>query len=172
MYSLIAEIVRFLVYMYFILLIVYGRRDRNVALLNLHVYDVGFAKDSIDIARVPDVYDFVQQLLDDQLFTEDALGNVLVLETGYLLSPIKLRQFRMRPQARCDVSYSSRIRCVDKSKLDRADYTPSWLDADLNGTYKDTEWSYNSGENFPSHLCRFFKSALLYLMTCCLSFQS
>ena len=81
MYSLIAEIVRFLVYMYFILLIVYGRRDRNVALLNLHVYDVGFAKDSIDIARVPDVYDFVQQLLDDQLFTEDALGNVLVLET-------------------------------------------------------------------------------------------
>ena len=158
MYSLAAEILRFLVFMYFILLIVYGRRDRNVGLLNQYVYERGgFSSADIAVTSPPDVYDFVQTLLDENLYSYDEDGNVLILETGYLFTALRLRQFRAHPNATCDLSWAPGIRCSRKDDLDRNSYQPSWagVDDSVNSTYAGTEWWYNSANNFPSYRCKY-----------------
>ena len=156
MHGIAWEIIRFLFFIYLVLLLAYSRVDSDVFYTKKYVQSFGINDDDANISRQTEIYDFVQGLIDGDVYhydrdTEGFFGDGRAI---YLQEP-RLRQFRTH-DAHCTTPKLAKlsVRCIEKFTTDYNEdvgrYREGW--SPYHETLNMTEWTYNfNSDEYPTY---------------------
>ena len=160
MFNILSELVRYIIFMYLILLMAYARRDKFVYYNNKFVANHNLTRvvTTRFVKTPPDVCIFLEQTITRGLYDADPDSDGFFDEGhAYFVQEPRLRQFRMLP-ASCmaPTVFRGSLKCVEKlgrggrgAELDTADYGESWNRHDL--SLNMTEWIYERGEFYTNY---------------------
>ena len=163
-FRILSELVRYIIFIYLILLMAYARRSKFVYYNNRFVKTHGMtsANAADSVTTPPDVYDYLEDVIENGLYavdvTNDNIKGFFNEERAFFLQEPRLRQFRMKPKS-CKAPKVARdtVRCVQKlghgdsrsGSLETGSFGEAWSEhvTPLNMT----EWSYNFDDLFADY---------------------
>ena len=164
MFRILSELVRYIVFIYLILLMAYARRDKHVYYNTRSVKAVGLtsADAAAAVSRPPDVYDYMLDVIASGLYASDMQNDVITgffnEQRAYFLQEPRLRQFRMKPKS-CEAPKVARdtVRCVQKlghgnsrsGSLETGSFGEAWSEHVM--SLNMTEWSYSFDDSFANY---------------------
>ena len=160
MFGILSELIRYVIFMYLVLLMAYAQRDNNVFYNNQFVANHGFNSEDVeDMVSTPlEILDFMEEVIENGLYDADEDSEGFFSEgRGYFLQEPRLRQFRMVPTS-CEAAdaLQGTVRCVQKlnrgnkleARLETGDYDEDW------SSYTQTNmtaWLFDHSKFYASH---------------------
>ena len=116
MWGILKEILRFVFFVFLVLLLAYIQRDPNQFYTNRLMKTIGFEHENIEsvVRTQADVWTFVSDVIDKGLIDENST-NFFLNERGIFMSRPRLRQWRIKPGLSCR-SFVPTVDC--KPRLD------------------------------------------------------
>ena len=174
MHKILSELIRYVIFMYLVLLMAYAQRDNNIFYNNQFVASHGFnLEDANDLVTTPpEVFDFVKEVIENDLYDADEDNEGFFSEgRGYFLQEPRLRQFRMLPKyCKTPKVFNGTVKCFLKldrgrrsAELDTADYGEGW--SNYSAALNMTAWMFSRDQSHATNRgdhnsCFFLKSCL------------
>ena len=156
MFGILSELIRYVIFMYLVLLMAYAQRDNNIFYNNQFVANHGFNSEDVEdiVTTPPEVLDFMEEVIENGIYYVDEDSEGFFSEgRGYFLQEPRLRQFRMLPKyCKTPKVFHVAVRCVLKldrgrrsAELDTADYGEGW--SNYSAALNMTAWMFSHDES-------------------------
>ncbi|CAH1779439.1 unnamed protein product [Owenia fusiformis] len=155
MNATIREIVGYVMFLWILLLIVYGQNDRKSYLMNKNIKDTLYKQKSFKLLSNYDtLWYWMNTTLFDLLYDDDFPGFIST-KAAYLVGAARLRQLRVK-QGDCFTSdIISGLKCsvgYSEEAMDKGAYGTGWLSLQPNTTDAEysSVWKYHSSKELDS----------------------
>ena len=156
MFGILSELIRYVIFMYLVLLMAYAQRDNNVFYNNQFVASHGFNSEDVEdiVTTPPEVLDFMEEVIENGIYYVDEDSEGFFSEgRGYFLQEPRLRQLRILPEdCKAPKIFNGAVRCVLKldrgrrsAELDTADYGEGW--SNYSAALNMTAWMFSHEES-------------------------